>query len=131
MCALDGQCLGGLAGIQLDACCCCGNPGICCQYLADSHATTSQPLPHLARPCTPAVADILGEAAAQRDWSVQEMLLEAAKLEVAAAAQAAEAGAAGGAESDAESAGYESALADDDAASFLSASPGSARSGSL
>ena len=90
------------------------------------------PAPPLASLCLPpAVADILGEAAAQRDWSIQEMLLEAAKLEVSAAAQAAEAGTAGGADSDAESAGYESALADDDAASFLSASPGSARSGSL
>ncbi len=29
-----------------------------------------------------AVADILGEAAAQEEWTVQQMLLEAAKLEV-------------------------------------------------
>ena len=87
----------------------------------------SSPPPPPPPPLPPprAVADILGEAAAHEEWTVQEMLLEAAKLEVAAAAGAV---AGPAAESDVE--GYESAEGEDDAASFLSASPGLARSGS-
>ncbi|KAL4437443.1 hypothetical protein ABPG75_004582 [Micractinium tetrahymenae] len=76
-----------------------------------------------------AVADILGEAAAQEEWTVQQMLLEAAKLEVSAAAARAVEAAAGPPDSEGED-GYASPAADDDAASFVSASPGSTRSGS-